>query len=116
MQKTLKRPTPRFQSRREGTVDFFSMAVFVANGNLGAQFQVCRAAGFQTRWPYKDGLRADLEIGDTTGLETCATMRPRILRGGCDLPARHIGNLTAQMAGTTAPPQIIGQPRNQICR
>ena len=37
----------------------------------GADFQVCRIAGFQTRWP--QGSHADLEVGDTAGLETCAT-------------------------------------------
>jgi len=35
-----------------------------------ADFQVCRAAGFQTRWPQLRG--AGLEVGDTAGLEACA--------------------------------------------
>ena len=37
-----------------------------------ADFQVCRVVGFQTRWPQVR--EADLEVGDTAGLETCATM------------------------------------------
>jgi predicted aspartyl protease len=36
-----------------------------------ADFQVCRAAGFQTRWPAR--CEADLEVGGIAGLETCAT-------------------------------------------
>jgi hypothetical protein len=36
-----------------------------------ADFQVCSAAGFQTRW--SQGCGADLEVGGTAGLETCAT-------------------------------------------
>jgi len=44
-----------------------------------ADFKVCRIAGFQTRVPSADPTRsilrrsADLEIGDTAGLETRAT-------------------------------------------
>ena len=44
-----------------------------------ADFQVCGIAGFQTCEPCKVRTRqsvlhaADLEIGDTAGLETCAT-------------------------------------------
>ena len=38
-----------------------------------ADFQVCCIAGFQTRSPHEVARPADLEIGDTTGLETCAT-------------------------------------------
>src|ERR1043165_3268518 len=40
-----------------------------------ADFQVCCVAGFRTRKPRKGEARADLEIGDTAGLETCATTR-----------------------------------------
>jgi len=46
-----------------------------------ADFQVCRIAGFKTcerpSYPMRfESLRpADLEIGDTVGLETCATKR-----------------------------------------
>ena len=36
-----------------------------------ADFQVCCIAGFQTRYAF--ARPADLEIGDTAGLETCAT-------------------------------------------
>jgi hypothetical protein len=40
-----------------------------------ADFQVCCIAGFQTcEWLAVVRL-ADLEIGDTAGLETCATVR-----------------------------------------
>jgi hypothetical protein len=38
-----------------------------------ADFQVCRVAGFPTRWSSSSG--ADLEVGDTAGWETCATSR-----------------------------------------
>jgi hypothetical protein len=38
----------------------------------GAGFQAWRVAGFQTR--RARGSAADLEVGDTAGLETCATM------------------------------------------
>jgi hypothetical protein len=38
-----------------------------------ADFQVCCIAGFQTRAAFALDDHADLEIGDTTGLETCAT-------------------------------------------
>jgi len=38
-----------------------------------ADFQVCRVAGFQTRRLHDSGRSADLEVGDTAGLETCAT-------------------------------------------
>jgi hypothetical protein len=40
-----------------------------------ADFQVCCIAGFQTRWPSGSRGPADLEVGDTAGLETCATGR-----------------------------------------
>ena len=40
-----------------------------------ADFQVCRIAGFQTCGSLDYGHHADLEIGDTAGLETCATIR-----------------------------------------
>jgi hypothetical protein len=36
-----------------------------------ADFQVCRIADFQARGTF--ARHADLEIGDTAGLETCAT-------------------------------------------
>ena len=36
-------------------------------------FQVCRNAGFQTCEPCQIHAPADLEVGDTAGLETCAT-------------------------------------------
>jgi hypothetical protein len=39
-----------------------------------AGFQTCRVAGFQTRKPHDIARPADLEIGDTAGLETCATL------------------------------------------
>jgi len=38
-----------------------------------ADFQVCCIGGFQTRRPQAVARPADLEIGDTAGLETCAT-------------------------------------------
>src|SRR5436309_6880874 len=40
-----------------------------------ADFQVCCIVGFQTRRPRAAARPADLEIGDTAGLETCATPR-----------------------------------------
>src|ERR1700733_9528358 len=48
-----------------------------------ADFQVCRVAGFQTRWPHGRG--ADLEVGDTEGLETCPTQH-RLLPAKLILP------------------------------
>jgi hypothetical protein len=42
-------------------------------GNRSADFQVCCVVGFQTRVPFDLARGADLEIGDTAGLETCAT-------------------------------------------
>jgi hypothetical protein len=44
--------------------------------NRSADFQVCCIAGFQTRKPNARRPAADLEIGDTAGLETCATAMP----------------------------------------
>jgi hypothetical protein len=41
-----------------------------SNGR-SADFQVCWLVGFQTRYAF--ARLADLEIGDTAGLETCAT-------------------------------------------
>jgi hypothetical protein len=38
-----------------------------------ADFQVCCGAGFQTRRLHDCGRSADWEVGDTAGLETCAT-------------------------------------------
>jgi len=38
-----------------------------------ADFQVCCIAGFQTRKRCDSQRLADLEVGDTAGLETCAT-------------------------------------------
>src|SRR2546422_11582953 len=56
-----------------------------------ADFQVCCIAGFQTRSPRDHTRPADLEIGDTAGLETCTTAHSRCLpphevslaSGGC---------------------------------
>jgi AdoMet-dependent heme synthase len=39
-----------------------------------AGFQTCRIAGFQTRSSHDLQRAADLEVGDTAGLETCATI------------------------------------------
>ncbi|PYJ86535.1 MAG: hypothetical protein DME22_04955 [Verrucomicrobia bacterium] len=47
-----------------------------------ADFQVCCIAGFQTRAPLEFARPADLEIGDTAGLETCATSEPPPLQRG----------------------------------
>jgi hypothetical protein len=44
-----------------------------------ADFQVCRIAGFQTGGSHDIERPADLEIGDTAGLETCATKDQRHL-------------------------------------
>jgi hypothetical protein len=41
-----------------------------------ADFQVCCVADFQIRRPSKLHRPADLEVGDTAGLETCATALP----------------------------------------
>jgi hypothetical protein len=38
-----------------------------------ADFQVCCVAGFPTRSLHDCERSADLEVGDTAGLETCAT-------------------------------------------
>jgi hypothetical protein len=40
-----------------------------------ADFPVCCIAGFQTCRPFESRDPADLEVGDTAGLETCATDR-----------------------------------------
>src|SRR5262245_28777043 len=45
-----------------------------------ADFQVCCIAGFQTRSTHDDACAADLEIGDTAGLETCATATGRVVK------------------------------------
>jgi len=59
-----------------------------ARSGRSADFQVCSIAGFQTRavfvGPARLNLRrpADLEVGDTAGLETCATpLMPRAVFG-----------------------------------
>ncbi len=39
-----------------------------------ADFQVCCIADFQVRLPLALLSAADLEVGDTAGLETCATV------------------------------------------
>ncbi len=58
---------------------------FARSGPLllrGADFQVCRIAGCQTRGPPACVRNADLEISDTAGLETCATLgTPRMPTG-----------------------------------
>ena len=46
-----------------------------AVGACSADFEVCCIAGFPARWPHRKSRGADLEIGDTAGLETCATGR-----------------------------------------
>jgi hypothetical protein len=38
-----------------------------------ADFQICCVAGFPARKPFAFANFADLEVGDTAGLETCAT-------------------------------------------
>ena len=45
----------------------------VTRPTRSADFQVCWVAGFQTRAAREFARPADLEIGDTAGLETCAT-------------------------------------------
>jgi DNA polymerase-4 len=47
-----------------------------------ADFQVCCIAGFQTRKLCDSQRLADLEVGDTAGLETCATSRRGWSNGG----------------------------------
>jgi len=42
-------------------------------GARSADFQICCIAGFKTRATHDIASGADLEIGDTAGLETCAT-------------------------------------------
>ena len=49
-------------------------ADFPATGRIRCGEQVCRVAGFQTSRPLDLAHRADLEIGDTAGLENCATI------------------------------------------
>jgi hypothetical protein len=58
------KPDARRCGRRSGFVEAFSR---------GADFQVCRIAGFQACSGDDFARRADLEIGGTAGLETCAT-------------------------------------------
>ena len=74
-----------------------------------ADFQVCRIAGFQTRKPSAG--RADLEVGDTAGLEACATpssSKPPARRrtSTWQTPAR-----TASRCGTRARPSCIAWGR-----
>jgi len=49
-------------------------ADFPATGRIRCGEQVCRVTGFQTSGPLDLAHRADLEIGDTAGLENCATI------------------------------------------
>jgi hypothetical protein len=42
------------------------------SSEYGADFQVCCISGFQTRGLHQTRHSADREVGDTTGLETCA--------------------------------------------
>jgi hypothetical protein len=44
-----------------------------------ADFQVCCVADFQIRGPSELYRAADLEVGDTAGLETCATTLARFM-------------------------------------
>jgi hypothetical protein len=44
-----------------------------------ADFQVCCFADFQIRRPSELHRAADLEVGDTAGLETCATTFARFM-------------------------------------
>jgi hypothetical protein len=48
---------------------------FRSSDNCSADFQVCCVAGFKTRRCFTLRGSADLEVGDTAGLETCATRR-----------------------------------------
>src|SRR5437899_10796960 len=49
----------------------------LSESNRSADVQVCCIAGFQTRAAHELARPADLEIGDTAGLETCATFSAR---------------------------------------
>jgi hypothetical protein len=67
-----------------------------------ADFQVCCIAGFQTCKPCDSQRLADLEVGDTAGLETCATSRRGWSIGGRSRCARnegaHLDPATSQVA------------------
>src|SRR6266545_2817194 len=54
-------------------VSWLSMVASTCRVRRSADFQVCCIAGFQTRRLHDVERHADLEIGDTAGLETCAT-------------------------------------------
>ena len=67
---------------RNGTLAFVGSSTFSVGGTVlhaagacSADFPVCCIAGFPARWPHRKSCAADLEIGDTAGLETCATGR-----------------------------------------
>ena len=80
------KPQPTTQIRagktRNCTLAFVGSSTFSVGGTVvhaagacSADFQVCCIAGFPARWPHRKSRAADLEIGDTAGLETCATGR-----------------------------------------
>src|SRR2546426_12333666 len=48
-------------------------AAWRSRNQSSADFQVCRVTDFQIRRPSEFPRAADLEVGDTAGLETCAT-------------------------------------------
>ena len=78
----------KFEER--GTSDLKSMASSLKvrcslaprHHRRSADFQVCCIAGFQTRKRCDSKHLADLEVGDTAGLETCATSPRGWLIGG----------------------------------
>src|SRR2546426_609557 len=65
---------PRFVARR-------------TRNQSSADFQVCCVADFQIRRPAEFHRAADLEVGDTAGLETCATSFARLSMTLSVLPA-----------------------------
>ena len=67
----------------------WSAGILPARVWCGADFQICSVAGFLTRDAHDFGRLADLEIGDSAGLETCATRRWQVCRRSHPVPLRH---------------------------
>jgi len=58
-----QKATPRYSAARQ------------SRNQSSADFQVCCVADFQIRKPSELHRAADLEVGDTAGLETCAALK-----------------------------------------
>src|SRR5437870_10684105 len=86
---TLVRPSPfvagafftlAFGNRTELLITL-PLYLYLLSRRGSADFQVCRVAAFQSRTGRDSTRTADSEIGDTAGLETCATRRKPIGSG-----------------------------------